>query len=113
MSQIIPLTSSPNQSLSVNLQVDGAPLTLELQLNWNEMAGYWMLAISDAAGKLLVDSLPLLTGWYPAANVLAQFGYLKIGSLFILNEGTSSFEDYPLRNDLGSNFVMLWGDTAA
>lgn len=109
--QIVPLTASPNQQFNVNLQVDGAPLTLELNLSWNEMAGYWVMSIADSKGNLLVDSLPLITGWYPAANLLAQFGYLKIGSAFILNQG-NTFSDYPTRNDLGSGFVLLWGDTA-
>lgn len=110
MSQIIPLTSSPNQSFAVALQVDGGTLTLKLVIRWSEMAGYWTMAIFDALGNLLVDSIPLITGWYPAANILAQYGYLNIGSAFILNEGNSA-SDYPGRNDLGTGFVLLWGDT--
>ena len=109
--QIIPLTSSPNQRFTVNLQVDGSALTLQLAISWSEMAGYWVMSIFDASGNLQVDSLPLVTGWYPAANLLAQFGYLKIGSAYILNEG-SSIADYPTRNDLGSSWVLLWGNTA-
>ena len=110
MSQIVPLTSSPNQSFSVNLQVDGQPLTLNLTIRWNEMAGYWVMSISDANGVLLIDSIPLITGWFPAANILAQWGYLKIGSAFVINEGTSS-SDYPGNSDLGTNFDLLWDDT--
>jgi len=110
MSQIVPLTSSPQQSFSVTLQVDGAALTLNLAINWNAMAGYWVMSISNSAGVLLLDSIPLITGWYPGANILAQYGYLKIGSCFILNEGNSD-SDYPGINDLGSNFQMLWDDT--
>lgn len=108
--QIIPTTSAPNQSFATTLQVDGAALTLNLTLKWSEMAGYWVMSISDAAGNLLLDSLPLITGWYPGANILAQYAYLKIGSAYILNEGTSG-SDYPGRNDLGTNFVLLWSDT--
>jgi hypothetical protein len=109
--QIIPLTASPNQSFAVTLQVDNAPLTLNLNLRWNEMAGYWVLKISDSAGSLILDSLPLLTGWYPAANILAQYGYLKIGSAYILNVGNVA-SDYPGKTDLGAAFVLLWDDTA-
>lgn len=108
--QIIPLTSQPNQSFSVTLQVDGAALTLNLVLAWSEMAGYWVMSIFDSNNNLLLDSLPLITGWYPAGNILAQYGYLKIGSAFVLNEGNSD-SDYPGRADLGTNFVLLWGDT--
>lgn len=110
--QIIPLTSSPNQSFAVTLQVDGNALTLNLVIRWSEMAGYWVMTIKDAAGNLILDSIPLLTGWYPGANILAQYEYLKIGAAYILNEGIST-SDYPGRNDLGTNFVLLWGDTPA
>lgn len=108
--QIIPLTSSPNQSFACTLQVDGAALTLNFKIRWSEMAGYWVMSLSDVSNNLLLDSIPLITGWYPGANILGQYAYLKIGSAFILNEGTSN-SDYPGRNDLGSNFVLLWDDT--
>jgi len=109
--QIIPLTASPDQTFAVTLQVDGAPLTLNLEIKWSEMAGYWVMTISDVNDNLLLDSLPLITGWYPAANILAQFNYLAIGSCYILNLGNST-ADYPGRNDLGTAWALLWDDTA-
>lgn len=111
MAQIIPLSNAPNQSFTVTLQVDGAPLTLNLAISWNAMAGYWVMSISNSTGVLLLDSLPLVTGWYPAANVLAQYAYLKIGSCFILNQQGNQFSDYPGVNNLGSGYVLLWDDT--
>lgn len=111
MSQIIPLTSSPKQSFRVTLQVDGSALTLNLAISWSEMAGYWVMSISNSSGVLLLDSIPLITGWYPAGNILAQYGYLAIGSAFLINQGTSE-SDYPGRNDLGTNFQLLWDDTS-
>src|SRR5271167_2992668 len=105
MAQIIPLTASPNQSFAVTLQVDGAPLTLNLNIRWSEMAGYWVMTIFNSAGVLLLDSLPLITGWYPAANMLAQQNYLRIGSAYILNLGNSE-SDYPGKPDLGSAFAL-------
>jgi hypothetical protein len=108
--QILPLTSSPNQSFSSTLQVDGAPLTLNFTVKWNTMAGYWVMSISNSQGTLLLDSIPLITGWYPGANLLGQFAYLQIGSLYILNEGTTDL-DYPDQNTLGTGFAVLWSDT--
>jgi hypothetical protein len=108
--QIVPLIQAPNQTFSVQLTVDGAPLTLNLTLAYSAMSGWWQLGISDAQNNTLVASLPLITGWYPAANILAQYGYLKIGSVFMLNTGASS-NDYPGLNDLTS-FSLLWSDTA-
>lgn len=83
--QQIPLTNSPNQSLTVQLDVDGVPLTLNLTVSYNEMAGYWVLSISDVNNNLLIDSVPMLTGGYPSANILQQQKYLNIGSWYIIN----------------------------
>jgi hypothetical protein len=90
--------------------VDGQPLTLNLTLRWSYMAGYWVMSISDANQNLLLDGIPLITGWYPAANLLAQHRYLKIGSAYILNAGNVE-ADYPGINNLGDQFQLLWDDT--
>jgi hypothetical protein len=108
--QIIPLTSAPNQSFSVQLIVDGNALTLNLDLSFSEMAGYWQMAIFDAITNLLIASVPLVTGWYPAANMLSQYGYLKIGSAYLLNTANAE-TDYPGPDNL-PQFSLLWGDTA-
>lgn len=108
--QIVPLTSMPNQSLSVQLTVDGLPLTLNLTLNYSYMSGHWAMTVYSAQGALLLDSVPMLTGVYPAANMLAQHAYLAIGSAYLLNVGSSD-ADYPGANDLGSDFLLVWGDT--
>lgn len=111
MYQIVPLSSVPSQTLTVQLQIDGDAISLVLNIRWSEMAGYWVMTISDSQGNLLLDSAPMITGWYPAANILAQYGYLKIGSAYLLNLGSDD-SDYPGRSDLGGAFVLLWGDTA-
>jgi hypothetical protein len=108
--QLVPLTQAPNQSLTVQLTVDGKPLTLNLVLSYSAMAGWWQMQVSDAQNNLLIGSVPLITGSYPAANVLAQYGYLAIGSAYLLNTG-NSVNDYPGANDLTS-FSLVWGDTA-
>jgi hypothetical protein len=135
--QMIPLNNSPNQSFTVQLSVDGLPLTLNLSIRFNSMAGYWLLTISDASNKLLIDSVPMITGSYPAANLLKQQKYLKIGSWYIINvsnllvEGGSGIGygegfygggpygggagmegiDYPNQTNLGSDFQLWVGDT--
>jgi hypothetical protein len=52
----------------------------------------------------------LITGFYPAANLLQQYGYLAIGSAFILNTGNAE-SDFPSEANL-TQFSLLWGDTA-
>lgn len=111
MAQIVPLTNDPQQTLSVSLNVDGSVLRLQLFVYFSEMAQYWLMNISDASGNLLISSMPLVTGDWPAANLLAQFGYLEIGSAYIINLGQVS-DDYPAADELGDSFSLIWGDTA-
>lgn len=109
--QIVPLDNSAQQNLAVALNVDGLVLRLRLSIAYSEMAGYWVMAIADAAGNLLLASVPMITGNWPAANLLAQYGYLRIGSAYIINAGQIS-ADYPNAIELGNSFVLLWDDTA-
>lgn len=107
--QLIPLTQAPNQTFSVQLTVDGNPLTLNFFLSYSVMSGWWQVQVSSAQNVVLIASVPLITGYYPSANLLAQYGYLAIGSAFILNTGNAT-SDYPSANNL-TNFSLLWGDT--
>lgn len=111
MSQIIPLTNDPNQQISVSLNVNGSVLRLQLFIYFNEMSQVWEMDISDSAGNLLVCDVPLLTGTWPAGNMLAQYGYMNIGSAYIINLGQTS-NDYPNSTELGSGFSLLWDSNA-
>ena len=88
--QVIPLTNAPNQTLNVNLTVDGAALSLTLILRYSAMCGYWLMSIYTVTGVLLVDSIPLITGAWPAANLLEQQRYLGIGSWYIVNASNTT-----------------------
>ena len=110
--QIIALDNSPNQSFQVTVNVNGSLIKLALTLGYNAMAGYWVMSISGLSGNLLLDSIPLVTGNWPAANLLAQFQYLGIGSVYVLNVSGPLSIDYPDNTDLGSDFQLLWGDAA-
>jgi hypothetical protein len=107
MAQIVPLTSAPTQSIRVTLSVNGAALTLNLRLYFNTAGGFWVMDIADQIGKALVSSVPLITGAWPAANILAPFDYLKIGSAFVINQ-VGSASEWPNANNLGSGFLLLW-----
>ena len=109
-SQVITLTNDPNQTFSVQLTVNGALLSLNLELSYSTMANYWELAVSDVNGNLLIASVPLVTGLYPAANILAQYQYLNIGSAYLLNtSGVAT--DYPTATNL-NNYTLVWGDNS-
>lgn len=81
-------------------------MVLGFDLQYNELAGYWIAAISDDKGNVLISGQPVL----PAQNILEQYEYLQIGSAYILPSQTVS-EQWPSRYSLGSNWYLAWGDT--
>ena len=110
MRQIIPL-QSVNQSLEVDLNIDGGVVTLGLEFRYNRIAGYWTMQISNpTSGKVLVDSIPLVRGNIGAANLLGQYAYLNIGSAYLLKNREAQ-GDYPDETNLGTDFQLLWRDT--
>lgn len=108
--QIVQLSSQTTQQMTVQLDVDNAALTLNLVVYWSVMSGYWLLDVYSAVGTQLLSGVPMITGTYPAANILSQYVYLAIGSAYILNQSTGQV-DYPGSDALGTSFVLLWGDT--
>lgn len=110
--QLVPLDNAPNQSFELPVNVDGSPISLFVQLRYNEIAQYWVMTIKDLSGNLILDSVPFLTGSAPAGNILGQFAYKEIGSALILNASQVA-KDHPTNNDLGTDFLLIWSDTPA
>jgi hypothetical protein len=105
--QVVPLDTFPNQTWKVSVSVNGGVQTFLVALRYNAIAGYWVMTIYNSQGVLLLDSLPMITG----LNILQQYGYLQIGSIFVLNiSGTAG--NYPDNTNLGSDFILAWGDNA-
>ena len=107
-SQLIPVSVAPNQALAITVNVDGQSLRLNLALNYNSVVGYWTMDIADSVGNKIVSSIPLLTGQWPAANILTPFGYLNLGDAILIDQtGTGGIPD---DTSLGSGYLMLWSD---
>lgn len=119
MSQVaLPITAGTNQSFSITLPVDGNNVTLLLALTWNDEGGYWWLTVTDASGAVLLDGLPVITGQYPAANILRQYQYLGIGSAYLI-PNSSTLPDNPTFANLGTSttaglqtFTLVWSDSS-
>jgi hypothetical protein len=108
---IIPLTTAPNQSMTVNLPINGGTTTLNLTIYYNENGingNHWVMDIADQYGNPLVNSVPLVTGVWPGGNILAPFDYLWIGSATVLNLSGSA-TDIPDSTSLGTGYVLAWG----
>lgn len=107
--QIIPVTSSPNQTLSVSLSINQQSITLNLALRYNTSARYWVMSVADKLGNMMVSMIPLITGVWPAANIMAPYDYLGIGSWFVINlNGIAS--DWPDDTNLGTGFCLIVDD---
>ena len=106
----IPLTNSPNHSFVCSLTINDKSRTLRFFQRFSEIAGYWLIDIyDDTTDVCLIGSLPLVTGNYPAANLLAQYEYLQIGVACLINiAGTS--EEYPSVDTIANDWALVWGD---
>ncbi|MDU5080226.1 hypothetical protein [uncultured Tissierella sp.] len=108
----IPLTTEPNQSFKATIPVDGKNIELKFNIRYNTIAEYWVMTVADAlTDEILIDSVPLLTGQYPAANLLEQYSYLRIGSAVMVNTSTIDLSDEPNDKNLGTDYILVWGDT--
>lgn len=106
--QVIPLDTNPNQTWQVAVSINGLVVNFFVLLQYNEIAQYWSMNIYDNSQVLLLAGIALVTG----LNLLRQFQYLGIGSLYILNASGIASPNFPDDTNLGSDFVMLWGDNA-
>lgn len=108
--QLVPLTTNPNQTFQIALNINNGVTTLTLSIDYNEMANYWVMGVTDINGNVLLQSVPLITGTFPASNILQQYQYLNIGSAYVINASNADINDYPNATDLGTDFVLVWGD---
>ena len=104
---IVPLTTSPNQTFTSTIPVDGKKIKFNFFLRYNTEAQYWFLDISNSSNISLLASINLVCG----LNLLEQYSYLNIGSAYIVKVDSSLVDDSPNEYNLGSTFVLLWGDT--
>ena len=104
---VLPLTTSPNQTFTSTIPIDGSKIKFNFFLRYNTEAEYWVLDISDSSNASLLASINLVCG----LNLLEQYSYLKIGSAYLVKTDNSLADDSPNEYNLGSKFVLLWGDT--
>lgn len=110
MFQNIPLVGSINQKFQVTLTINNENMLFNITVIYNEIAGYWVLTIGNAAtNTVLVDSVPLFANVYPAGDLLGQFGYLEIGKWYIVNISNIQ-SDIPTYENLGTDYILVVGD---
>lgn len=100
----IPLSTEAHQIFQTTIPGDSSNLTLSFTLDWNAMAGYWVLGIYDpTSGDAILTNVPLLPGY----DLLAQYAYLGLGSAVLVNSGDQSIT-VPDESNLSTNFALTW-----
>ena len=108
---VIPLDTTPDQQFSVTVDVGGVNIPLILHIRYNTEGEFWRMDVTNGkTQKMLISNLPLVTGEYPAANLLRQHGYLGIGSCVMVKNTDMTEAEIPGLFDLGSDFLLLWGE---
>lgn len=106
----IPLDTYPDQEFAITVEVGEENIPLIMRLRYNTEGSFWHMDISDGnTGEMLIAGVPLVTGEFPAANILRQFEYIGIGAAVVLAVTDKTASDIPGLNDLGTDFVLLWG----
>ena len=106
--QLVPVSSAPNQQVTVILNINNQQVTLNLLVYWS-IQGFWLMNIADRFNNPLLSSVPLVTGVWPGGNLLGPYGYLGIGSAFIIQQN-GAVGDFPNVTNLGSQVSLLWSD---
>ena len=106
----IPLTNSPNQKFTCTVPVNGENKNFKFELWYNYQAEYWLFSLYDISTESYIFSnLPLLSSNYKFYDILYQLDYMKIGVCIMLPltvDKKSAADD----KNLGTSYVMIWGD---
>ena len=104
--QVIPLTTSPNNTFTCTVAVNGEKKKFYFFLRYNTEARYWVMDLSDENKVPIVSSIPLISG----INLLEQYEYLQIGKAYLVKTDDSLLTDIPDDTNLSTDFALLWLD---
>lgn len=106
----IPLDTTPDQKFNVTVEVGEENVSLILHLSYNTEGDFWRMDVTNVdTEEMLISHVPLLTGEYPAADILEQFNYVGIGQAVILKLTNGAEGDFPNIDNLGTDFILVWG----
>lgn len=106
----IPIDTDGDQQFNITVQVGEENVSLILRLRYNTEGDFWRMDITNAdTEEMLISGVPLLTGEYPAADILEQFEYIGIGSAIVLKMTDDAEGDFPNLENIDTDYVLFWG----
>lgn len=110
MAYRIPLSPYPNQTFNMSIPVNDTNVDLTITLNYNSVAEYWMMTVTDTnTEEVIFSQLPLLCSFGDFGNMLRQLGYKLIGSAFVF-PSNFTLPSRPDDKNLGTDYKLLWSD---
>ena len=108
---VLPVNSNPNQTFECTLPVDGSNRRFKFFFEWNPIGRYWQFDLFDLNNndEQLLNKQPVYSIDYPYNNIISTYTYKEIGSLYVV--ATLPNSDRPDFTNLGSDYVLVWGDT--
>ena len=112
---LLPLSSDPWQVLTLDLEIDGEPFHVQVEIRYLPAPDRWFLSLRDhAAGELLVNMIPLICSYEEVNDLLLPFRHLRdgkgLGSLICLRGTDEPSTLDPAEGNL-TEFQVLWGDS--
>ena len=109
---VLPVNSSQNQTFEASLPIDDKNRRFKFFFSWNPIGQYWQFNLYDQNkdGIQVLNNMPIFSIDYPYNNIILIYEYKEIGSLYLVNIGNAS-GDRPSISNLGTDWIMVWGDT--
>lgn len=106
----IPIDPGQDQRFGITVEVGEENIALILHLRYNTEGDFWRMDVTNAVTEeMLISNVPLLTGEYPAADILEQFEYIGIGSAIVLKMTDDAEGDFPNLKNIDTDYVLFWG----
>jgi hypothetical protein len=104
MWQRVPMEAIPNHKFSAVLTLGQENRKVTIHLTYNELAQYWVVDLSTDDSDL-ISGMPMV----PAQDILEQFKYLGLGSMYLIPTSETA-EEWPSQGTLETGWAVLWGD---
>lgn len=109
---VLPINSEPNQTFECSLSIDTSNKRFKFFFSWNPIGAYWQFDLFDQnnGGVQVLSNQPIYPVEFPHNNIIWSYTYKGIGSLYVVNVGDAKGDRPGLKN-LGTEWVLVWGDT--